>query len=105
MKVWDSHRCFTVVRLMKLDQKVIDGLALCAHLAQVDSSTGKRRTADVVSILLLFGVQGIEMRLDSQRDNSGRVVGEVLLQRRRVHFVLVQSGGGIREQSREIARR
>ena len=66
---------------MKLNDEIINGLALSAHLTKVDSRARKSSTTDIVCILLLLCVQSVKVRLDGQRDNSRRVVGQVLLER------------------------
>jgi hypothetical protein len=40
---------------------------------------------DVMSIELLLVGQRIKVRLDGERDNRGRVVGQILLERLRVY--------------------
>ena len=69
----------TIFTPVQLDDKVVNGLTLSTDLPQVDSGASECSTADVVSILLLLGLQSIKMRLNGQGNNSRRVVGQVLL--------------------------
>ena len=66
---------------MKFNDEIVDRLALSTNLTKVDSRARKSSTADIVCILLLLCVQSVKVRLDSQRDNSRRVVRKVLLER------------------------
>ena len=66
---------------MKLNDEIINGLALSADLTKVDPCARKSSTTDIVCILLLLCVQSVKVRLDGQRNNSRRVVGKVLLER------------------------
>jgi len=66
---------------VQLNDEIVNRLALSTDLTKVDSGARKSSTTDVVCILLLLRVQSVEVRLDSQGDNSRRVVGKVLLER------------------------
>lgn len=65
---------------MKLNDEIINGLALGADLTKVDPRARKSSTADIVCILLLLGTQSVKVRLDGQRNNGRRVVGKILLE-------------------------
>ena len=60
---------------------------------QVDSRAGEGCSANIVSILLLFVVQGIEVGFDRERDNGRRVICEILLQSIIIHCIFDHVGG------------
>jgi hypothetical protein len=69
----------TIFAPVQLDDEIVNRLALSTDLPQVDPGTSESSTTDIVGILLLLGLQGFKVRFDGQRDDSRRVVGQVLL--------------------------
>ena len=63
------------------------------NVPQVDSCACEGRSANVMSIFLLFVVQGVEVRFDRERDDGRRVIREILLECSVIHCVLDHVGG------------
>lgn len=63
------------------------------NVPQVDSCACEGRSANIVSIFLLFVVQGVKVRFDRERDDGRRVICEILLERGVIHCVLDHVGG------------
>jgi hypothetical protein len=69
----------TILTPVQLDDEIVNRLTLRTDLPQIDPGTSKSSTADVVSILLFLGLQSVKVWFDGQRDDSGWVVGQILL--------------------------
>lgn len=72
---------------MKSQYKIIDSLALRTDLSQIDSRARKGSATYVMSIFLLLIAQGFKVRFDGKGHYSGRIIGEVLLERSFVQFL------------------
>jgi hypothetical protein len=79
----------TILASVQLDNEIVNSLTLSTDLPQVDPCTSESSTTDIVGVLFLLGLQGVKVWFDGQRNNSRRVVGQVLLQRCLVHGLLV----------------
>lgn len=93
----------TIAGLVQGEDEVVNRLTLRADLTEVDPRSREGGSADVMGVLFLLAVQCLEMGLDCELGNSGRVIREILLQTGGID--LVQHGGdGILSLRREKRR-
>jgi len=69
----------TILTPVQLDDEIVNRLTLSTDLPQIDPGTSKSSTTDIVGILLFLGLQSVKVWFDGQRDDSGWVVGQILL--------------------------